>query len=276
MANNKLEKAPTIGSGTSPENIDLLIALAKNDASTALAFQELPTLENSSHFRKVVEEFSMGNSPPVFVLARQGGCVFEQRERIHAVGNLAWFLLQARIRIQMAKNSDFSAWDRHWINVRKQFEEKKKQLEDHLRQAADIMSMGHCESEPYPSLDRYFRRGNPIGSHDVNEVHWCGADNLRRWADVVNYSPVEVVFPKARPLPEGWLFRPDSMAKRGGGTCSEGHMRGFLIRELAQYVPEQMLTRGRGGYAAIARLLVIVGMKVSPQQARGVILKGRT
>jgi hypothetical protein len=102
-------------------------------------------------------------------------------------------------------------------------------------------------------------------------VHWCGSDNLRRWAETVELSPVEAVFPVASSTPEGRLFLPEDVKFHGGAVNSSGALRAMIVRGIFPYIPNAMLSDG--GYSVVARLLCFIGLDVNRQHVRALYSK---
>lgn len=249
--------------------VDWLIEHAKKLGQGRLGFYVLKGLDHCEPYRAVIERFASGDSPPVFDFPAELGGQFDVEEQVHQTALLAYMLGQFKSRIDAAAaaTGDDIQWERRWIKSQAHWKKEQQKLVELLEQAAGLVEMGQCDAGPYASLAGYLSLSE--GKYrNVDEVPWCGAANLRRWAEVVQLSPVEVVFPVARPMPTGRLFRPDSVGMRGGAAAdSQGAMRALIIREISHYVPKAMLSNN--GYSAIAGLAQFIGLTdVSRQLVR--------
>jgi hypothetical protein len=272
--------SPKKSSASHPEysdqpEIDSLIREAKRERLTQIAFRTLPDLETLPAFRLVVGRYLGLTPPPVFTLARSLGAKYSRAEAAHSTTLLAWGLLQLRRRIVLAGGGVLTIkWDRHWRSERAKWKEEQAKLVSLLNQAADLFDSGQCDPGPYASFTGYKSLSTPNFS-GVDEIDWCGTENLRRWAQLIKMSPVEIVFPKARPNPPDLLFRPDIVGTRGGASDDEGALRAMVVREISKHIPEEMLSQG--GYQAISALTMHLGLThVSRQYVASLLKKGRT
>lgn len=181
-------------------------------------------------------------------------------------------------RIQMAPYQDIS-WDRKWNETEAQWENKKLELEQLLRDAADLFDSGQSDPGMFPSLERSRKNGakmpnyvlerNGIPPMDID--YWCGSEYLRAWADIILLTPVDVVFPIARS--DSGLYGPfKNIGTRGGAAKPESALRAVICREIASYVPESIDDR----YSAIADLARYLKMDVTAHYVRSLLMKGRT
>lgn len=170
--------------------------------------------------------------------------------------------LLTRITAQSAIGEGVS-WDRYWKSIHDEYVIKQQKLASCLRDAADIFEAGQADSGAYPSL---------MGYREIDETEWCSPEQLRDWANLVKMSPVEVVFPKARPNFPGLAVDFNSIGVRGGAANPESAMRAMLVRETAVYV----LRSSKQRYKVISDLVKFLGLSVSPQYVRSLLMKGRT
>lgn len=163
-------------------------------------------------------------------------------------------------------------YDKAWQETAKHWTEKRAQLVDLLRDTADLFDSGQCESDSRPTLVKYKKIDTEQG---VDEVLWCGSGNLRRWAEIVATSPVEVVFPVASSQNDGLVMPWAIIGERGKASDLDSAFRGMMVREIARYVPK---TIGKYRPSIIAALARFLGMdiKVKPKYVRSLLLKGRT
>lgn len=248
-------------------------------------------IEDSSAFRWVVTEYLSGNPPPIFESAIQQGAGvtgaahrdaivngflsgkpppschptqrFSAKSATHA---LLLKLGELRARIE-ANNHDIVGveWDKQWSAIQSEWTEKRSKLAGLLREVADLYESGQCDNDPdpHPHFDRYKEQDEKAGIVSVDEIIWCGAYNFRRWADLVERSPVEVVFPRSRPQPSGWSVH--NIGQRGDAD-PDAALRASVLRAIAEYVPLTMLRNG--GYRAIADLASFVGIQFPNDNTR--------
>ncbi len=140
--------------------------------------------------------------------------------------------------------------------------EKKDRLVELLREAADLFDSGQCDSGPYPSIEKY---------GEIDDQMWCGSKKLREWAQLIQLSPVEVVFPVTRQQTGPFISR-ENIGNRGGAADSDAALRGLVVREIASHVPDTMDQR----YATISKLAKFVGVSVDPKYVRSILQRGHT
>lgn len=155
------------------------------------------------------------------------------------------------------------SWDRKWKRVHDTYKDKQKKLAACLREAADIFDSGQCDPGPYASLTKY---------QENDSESWCGSARLREWANKVELSPLDVVFPIVRPDLEGLAVPFESIGTRGGASKPDSALRAMIVREIARYVPETI----RETPSVVAELAGIIGVIISRQYVRSLLLGGRT
>ena len=245
------------------KNVKSLIGEAQKSSQTKLMLSSMPGLDSLPAFHSVIAEYVALNAPPAFNFTKKLGYEFTREQAVISVGSFAWNLNGLRLRMAAARAGVSAEWEKKYINEQKYWKRQQKRMGKLLFEAADLFDSGQSDSGPYASLVKYKELGNPVAQYGVDDVDWCGADNLRRWADVVSMSPIEVVFPVARPYPTGRLFRPGNVGKRGGASNSDGALRAMAVREIAHHIPKSMFKSN--GYAVIASLAGFIGVDVTRQ-----------
>lgn len=239
------------------------------------ALRYLAGIESLPAFRDVLAEYLLGHVPTVFEYSASLGYAFTKREAERTAGNLILHLFELRSRWQshQARVHIGVDWDRYWTQTKIDWQAKQVYLVALLREAADLFESGQCDPGLAPSLAKYKVRDESNGQGDVDTVYWCGGGNLRRWAESVERTPVEAVFPLAQQHPSGW--RLGKFGKRGRASDPDSAIRAMIIRSIADYIPNEMLTVN--GYSVINDLAAFIGIEgVNPRSVRGILLGGRT
>lgn len=263
-----IELRPSYDHGTLSE-VDALIARIGH------ALSYLPDIENLPAFRHVLSEYLLGHAPAAFEVHASLGYAFSNSEAERTAANLILHLFELRSRWQshQARVHIGVDWDRHWTQTKIDWQAKQVRLAALLREAADLFESGQCDPGLAPSLAKYKVQDESNGQGDVDTVYWCGAENLRRWAESVERTHVEAVFPLAQQHPSCW--RLGKFGKRGRASNPDSAIRAMVIRSIADYIPNEMLTVN--GYSVINDLAAFIGIEgVTPQNVRGILLGGRT
>ncbi len=166
-------------------------------------------------------------------------------------------------------------WDRHWNTLFAEWEEKRTKLSGLLLEAAELYDSGQTGGDvfPLPTLENAKRRAGVEGLAAAKYSGWGGAETLRAIGRVIDETPVEVLFPAARPRPLGWA--PGQVGKHGGASSPEGALNGMVVREIAHRVPANCAEWK--GFTAISRLAKFLGLeKCTPEYVRSSLSGGRT
>jgi hypothetical protein len=158
-------------------------------------------------------------------------------------------------------------WDRHWNTLFAEWEEKRTKLSGLLLEAAELYDSGQTGGDvfPLPTLENAKRRAGVEGLAAAKYSGWGGAETLRAIGRVIDETPVEVLFPAARPRPLGWA--PGQVGKHGGASSPEGALNGMVVREIAHRVPANCAEWK--GFTAISRLAKFLGLeKCTPEYVR--------
>ena len=205
-------------------------------------------LGNHPAFKKIVSEYESTNPDDALHITT---AMLNRFDKLH-------------LRIIAWKRGAFGIeWDKEWHHQRESWKQKQQLLASLLSDAADIFDSGQSDSGVYPSLTGY---------NEIENGVWCRSDQLREWAHLVKTSPVEVVFPMARPEIPGLLMPQENIGKSGGAATRDGAFRGLVVREIAYFVPETMKSR----FSIIAEISRHLGMNISRQNVRAILLGGRT
>lgn len=189
---------------------------------------------------------------------------YVRNESAGCAATFATHLFKLGIRVQVATTNKFEvSFERKWQRTEAEYRLKQARLAACLKQAAEIFDSGQADPGGYASLSGY---------QEIDEAMWCGSDRLREWADLVERSPVEVVFPLARPHPPGLPLKYSSVGTRGAASAPEGALRGAILREIAHFVPESTPKR----YTTIAELAGFSKIDVTPIYTRSLLLRGKT
>lgn len=249
--------------------IDALIA----GIGPALSY--LAGIENLPAFRHVLSEYLLGHVPAAFELHASLGYAFNKSEAEGMAFNLILRLFELRMRWESHQARVYIGvdWDRHWTQTKIDWQAKQVRLVELLREAAELFESGQSNPGLTPSLAKYKLQDQSDGQGGVDSVYWCGGENLRRWAGVVEMTPVEAVFPLAQHHPILW--RPGQFGKRGRASDPDSALRALVIRAIADYIPDEMLKVN--GYSAICDLAAFIGIGgITRQHVRAVLLGGRT
>lgn len=244
------EKKPAKG-GSIPDRVtqdpstDSLIQLVvENNRFT----EKTQDLGNIPLFKEIVSEYKTTNP----------------NDALHKTAAMMYHFDKLYLRILAWKSGSFGIdWDKEWHHERMSWKQKQQLLASLLSDAADIFDSGQNDSGLYPSLTGY---------NEIENGAWCRSDQLREWARLVRMSPVEVVFPMARPELPGLLMPEKNIGNSGGAADRNGAFRGLVVREIAYFVPETMESR----FSIIAKISRHLGMDISRQNVRGILLGGRT
>lgn len=173
-------------------------------------------------------------------------------------------LFKLALRVQIAATSKLDvSFERKWQKIEEEYRLKQARLAACLKEAADIFDSGQTDPGLYASLSGYRK---------TDEAMWCSSEQLREWADLVERSPVEVVFPLARPNPPGLPLNYSSIGTSGAASKPDSALRAAIVREIARFVAECTPKR----YTTIAQLTSFANIKVSPAYTRSLLLKGKT
>ena len=248
---------------------DLIIKIKKNENTNSTHVSEF---EHIKPYRKVIAEYLAKNSPPYYSWAEEKGYSFLFNDALNATINLTRHLsiVKTRIEASTLPNYDIS-WEKNLIRERTHWKAKQKKLEELLQEAANLFKSGQCHEDNYPTLTSY-KEKEALEYQSVDEILWCGAENLSRWAKIISKSPVEVVFPITRSPLSGFNFNLDNIGKRGGASDPDGALRAFMIREIAEYIPNSMTER----YSVIHKLVSHVGIQTNRHYVRSLLMKGKT
>lgn len=262
-------------SGIDPNSADFENKKAALIAKLSDQLAWLPNIESLPAFHDVLSEYLLGHAPNAFNYAAALGHPFSQSEAELAVVNLVLHLFELRMRwnCHQARVHIGVDWDRHWTQTKIDWQAKQVRLAELLKEAGDLFVSGQCDSGLAPSLAKYKLQDQSNGLGDVDSVYWCGAENLRRWAESVERTPVEAVFPLAQQHPSSW--RLGKFGKRGRASDPDSAIRAMVIRSIADYIPDKML-RGNG-YSVICDLAAFIGIEgLTRQNVRGILQGGRT
>lgn len=258
----------------SEQYVDALIAGAKQrDPQRNGSLDEFKSVPS---FREMVAAYRNGHAPPFLSSV--------QPQLMHAIAAQFTATVAEQLCLLKKRVAESRNIEREESHRKKQAYWKKEQaqLAGLLRDAADLFDSGQCDLGPYDALSLAAIKSSAgrFGDKDgdrVDEVCWCGTDNLRRWATIIERESVEVVFPKARAPRQTYT---DSIGTRGlARDPTKNPVRGMVVREIAKYVPETMHNRT----AVIVGLANYIGLqKVNRQYVRNAInvrrmpRKGRT
>lgn len=141
------------------------------------------------------------------------------------------------------------AFDKKWFDIKKYWEEQKEELIRHLTDAARIFESGQVSGDHiYDSLQEFANRG---GEDIIN------CDQVRRWIEVIRMSPVEYLFPAAKPdRYGGTILQEHVVGTSGKASDSESAARGAVVRQIAHYIPQTLKNKA----AITASLLELIGV----------------
>jgi len=261
MGKRKSTKQPPRTETTNDYQVDSFIINFKEN-NRSIDDPRVRGIEKFPAFCRVIAEY-----------LRLGSDEAESKTRI-----LVFRLCNLAFRVQLASSDIHDiTWDREWNEIQKNWKEKKGKLAQALRDAADLFDTGQCDSVDH-SLFNSQKAGAKIsdwvlkrnGNSNMDVPIWCGSKHLRAWADVVDLTPVDSVFPIARPP---GLYAPFSdIGTRGGAADPDSALRAIVCREIGNRVPETLRNR----YSTIANLAEYIGMSVDPHYVRSLLKKGRT
>ena len=241
----------------SESDIDILLhALNEKNIPDINILGSLPGIESLPAFRRVVGEYISTDTPPSLDFAITATVV-----------TLRW-LIQLHDRIQEFQlTGDGTKQDRLWTETQSKWRENQVRLVEILHEAAALMDSGR---NTVPMLNRDEPLGKNDWRGDADNVFRCSAEDLWCCAQIINASPVETVFPLARPRPYSW--RLGDLGKRGGASDPYGSLRAMAVRQIAKCLPKSMRSR----YSTIAELAMFIGLDVNRQYVRSLLMKGHT
>lgn len=251
--------------GDIDHTIDSLISalIRKQDLNTLI-----PDIENFAPFRKVITEYLNKKHPPKFDN-------LQHKDAFQAPQNYTtdfyFRLAEIKLRIDGFNSTGGVSWDKAWKVVQIIWADRKIKLEKLLNEAADLIDSGQLEYKIWPSVNRNNEAETaiPVPAEDIS---CCDSIELRKFAKIIHRSPLTTVFPAAEPHPSNILFNPENIKSSGGASNPEGAFRGFIVREVAQFVPITMKNR----CSVISKLAKFVGLDVDPHYVRSLLKKGKT
>lgn len=275
----RAKQRPAQSAGVNDADIDAVIASVRDQPVAGLALSGLPNLEASKAFRVIVRAYLEGGIPPFLIDQRgwvglQAAGTAQQRASRYTDG-----LVCALGTLKERVDSGILAED--YRRAKQEFakwQEKKRTLCNYLDMAADLFDDGQFPSA-LPVITNpdgstvdmeavwlsLSLKGCVSGSQRLDEVLWCGSNNLRRWSDNVRRTPIEAVFPLA--AESQFLAALD--IKNLGGAKANGNaaIRAAVVRGIEPHIPEAILTK-RGSYgrpAAVKGLAAAIGIQLSDQ-----------
>ncbi|MGB0218804.1 MAG: hypothetical protein ACPGJF_05675 [Sinimarinibacterium flocculans] len=259
-----------------PQSVDELIALVRTQHGSLI-----DGLDRSDAYRTLLASYASGLKPAMYADATPelfDGCPLPEAFALGLVATLH----KLRERALSARGGRGIDAERHLKRRVAEWARKQRELAKLLNDAADLFESGlssdflskeQLSAWKHPSLGSFVAFDEQMNGEAVGEVFWCGTENLRRWAENIKSVPPGAVFPAAWRLSGERGLSPISLVAeaKGRSTGTMNALNAIAARRIAQWVPPEMLRRGRNGFKIIAELGALCGYTLTSDSARSTL-----